>query len=301
MSWVKLDDSFHRNDKQLQMSDGAFRVYVCAMSWCAQATEPTGYLTTAQARALVASLGKKPAVIAELVKLNAWEEAEGGYLIHDYEKYLEKGSVERVRRFRERMRAGNVTGNGSVTPQPVTNSVTETARVTEEGVTVTPLARDGYPVPKPDVSSRLRLSETPGPVTPPTVPPEGDIANGHADAGLGEFLDALATSTARRRGTPTGRVRSLYLDRLRDGWTQADIVAAARGAALSKHHMGLNDLQVPLNDAAHVLGSKMFDALVGLGLGEIGVTRVETPEERRDREWSAALERRAAARPELQA
>jgi hypothetical protein len=158
VSWVKLDDSFHRNDKQLQMSDGAFRVYVCAMSWCAQATEPTGYLTTAQARALVASLGKKPAVIAELVKLNAWEEAEGGYLIHDYEEYLEKGSVERVRRFRERKRTGNVTGNGSVTSEPVTKSVTETAPVTDEGVTVTALARDGYPVPKP----------VPGPVPGPT-------------------------------------------------------------------------------------------------------------------------------------
>jgi hypothetical protein len=34
MSWVKLDDGFHRNQKQLRMSDAAFRLYVCALSYC---------------------------------------------------------------------------------------------------------------------------------------------------------------------------------------------------------------------------------------------------------------------------
>jgi hypothetical protein len=282
VSWVKLDDSFHRNDKQLQMSDAAFRVYVCAMSYCAQIPEPTGHLTTAQARALAAGLGKRPAVIAELVRLNAWEVVEDGYLIHDYEEYLERGSRDRVRAFRARKRAGNVTGNGP-----------ETAG----DVTVTPLARDGYPVPEP-----VPVPGTTGlrPYVPPSVLPHPAVASpSDPISGLGAFLDALERATGRP-ARETAKVRDLYLDRLKD-YSPADIVAAARGVPLSPYHQGKNDFGVPLTDAEHVLGTKLFGALVGLGQGEIGMVRPETPEERRAREWEEAGRRRAAGNSELQA
>jgi hypothetical protein len=139
---------------------------------------------------------------------------------------------------------------------------------------------------------------------PPPDPPPNEAwkqpIDGHLADGYGQFLATLNAATGRSfRGDAVSR--DLYLERRRDGRSAAELEAAARGVAMSKHHMGLNKLQVPLNDPKHVLDSGMLDTLIGLGLGEIGVTRVETPEERRDREWNAALERRAAARPELQA
>src|SRR5215471_4879794 len=106
MTWVKLDDRFHENDKQLRASDAAVRVWVCSMTKCASQPEPTGFLTRAQGLALVLSLGKKPAIIEELVGLNAWEEVADGYLVHDFELYLPKSSTERVRRWREAKRRG---------------------------------------------------------------------------------------------------------------------------------------------------------------------------------------------------
>lgn len=131
MSWVKLDDGFHRNDKQMRMSHVAFRLYVCALSYCAQEREPTGYLTEQQATGLRRSYGIALKAIEELIQLNAWEPVNGGYLIHDYDEYVERGSRDRTRQWRERKRHGDVT-------------------VTKAGdVTPASLARDGYPVPKP--------------------------------------------------------------------------------------------------------------------------------------------------------
>jgi hypothetical protein len=151
MSWVRVDDAFHRNAKQLRMSDAAFRVYVCSMSFCAVAPEPTGYMTDEQAAALIRSLGKQRKVAAELVSLNAWERVADGYLLHDFDEYLERGSRDRVRKWREKMRAGDA-------------SVTLPGRHDTPGgdVTETFLARDGdpVPVPEPDPVPSPRLIST---------------------------------------------------------------------------------------------------------------------------------------------
>jgi hypothetical protein len=109
MPWCRLDESFYRNDKQLRMSDAAFRVYVCALSYCAHTRDPNGYLSEEQAKSLIRSLRKRPVVIEELVKLNAWERTAEGYLIHDFELYLPRSSVERVRRWREDKRRAGLT------------------------------------------------------------------------------------------------------------------------------------------------------------------------------------------------
>jgi hypothetical protein len=276
------------------MSDAAFRVYVCSMSWCAQVPEPTGYLTSAQARALVAGLGKRPAVITELVRLNAWEEAEGGYLIHDYDDYLEKGSRDRVREFRARKRTGNVTGNADVTPNPasVTPSVTP-------GNASHARAPDGYPVPEP-----VPVESSPTSNSPPPLPPSGagnvTVLDGEFLDGYEAFLVALNSATGRHfRGDAISR--QSYASRRREGRTAAELEAAARGVPKSAHHMGLNKLQVPLNDPKHVLDSGMLDALIGLGQGEIGITRAMTPEESRELEMREWKQRLGHGRGELQA
>jgi hypothetical protein len=105
MTWVRLDDKFHRNPKQLQLSDGAFRVWVCSWSYCAEEKQLTGFLTPSQALSLVRTYGQKPRVIQELVAAAAWEQLSDGYLIHDYEEYLDRGSADRTRKWRAEKRA----------------------------------------------------------------------------------------------------------------------------------------------------------------------------------------------------
>src|SRR5215475_9023817 len=128
MSWVKLDDAFHRNHKQLRMSNAAFRLYVCALSYCAEELEPTGYMSIEQADSLRRAVRQSAKTIEELVELNAWEAINGGYLIHDYEEYLFRGSRERTREWREKKRHRDVTDasperhsrvRGNPVPEPV--------------------------------------------------------------------------------------------------------------------------------------------------------------------------------------
>lgn len=110
MAWVRLDDKFWRNPKMRRISHAARGVACDAMSFCADTPEPTGYLTNLEAtqRACGPS-GRR--LIAELVREVVWEPVNGGYLIHDFEKYLEKGSRERCRAWRERKRNEGVTEN----------------------------------------------------------------------------------------------------------------------------------------------------------------------------------------------
>jgi hypothetical protein len=151
--------------------------------------------------------------------------------------------------------------------------------------------RDSHRDSRAGASPSPSPSPSPHPLTPLSAL-TGDFADEYES-----FLAALNSATGRNfRGDAVSR--GLYADRRRDGRSAADLEAAARGVVLSPHHMGRNDLQVPLNDPKHVLKSEMLDGLIGLGTGEIGASRVETADERFDREWGEMAARR---RPELQA
>lgn len=110
------------------------------------------------------------------------------------------------------------------------------------------------------------------------------------------FVAVLGQAVGRRfRGDAVSR--KLYAQRRQDGRSADDLLAAARGVALSAHHMGLNDNGTPYNGPASVLRSKMLDTLIGLGNGEVGLMRQETADERRDREWAEMERRHQARRP----
>jgi hypothetical protein len=139
---------------------------------------------------------------------------------------------------------------------------------------------------------------------PPDPPPNGpwkQPTDDHLADGYGQFLATLNAATGRSfRGDAVSR--GLYLERRRDGRTAAELEAAARGVAMSKHHMGLNKLQVPLNDPKHVLDSGMLDTLIGLGQGDIGLVQEATADEARRarlKAWAAQID--GPQRPELQA
>lgn len=161
MTWVKLDDKLHRNPKALASSDAAFKVWVLSWSYCADFPQPTGFLSSAEARAFVRGLGKDSRVIRELVDNRMWDQAEGGFLVHEFEQGLPPKSTERVRAWREKKRAESVTA------------------------TVSP----GVAKPLRPVSSHARAVPEPDPVPVP-VPEHGDKAGGLS------FHDAAASLVA---------------------------------------------------------------------------------------------------------
>lgn len=102
MMWVRLDDRFHTNAKQLEMSDAAFRLYVCGLTY-AGAQDQTGFISASRAAALLRIIRKGRKQIDELVRLRAWEPTNGGWQIHDFAEYAGPLSgAERTRRWRQR-------------------------------------------------------------------------------------------------------------------------------------------------------------------------------------------------------
>ncbi len=108
------------------------------------------------------------------------------------------------------------------------------------------------------------------------------------------FLAELNRATGRAfRGDAESR--KLYVRRRKDGRSADDLLAAARGVALSPHHMGQNDSGVPYNAPVNVLRSRMLDTLIALGRGEIrplqAVPRSVREASNLDRAYAALAER----------
>ena len=177
---------------------------------------------------------------------------------------------------------------------PVTSSVTssvtlpvtpaEQDRVPDRNSSVTPLARDGYPVPEPVpvVTSPQNSSETSSAELQAPSCALTSLNGTFADE-FDHFVAELNHATGRRfRGDAASR--KLYARVRHEGRSVADLLAAARGVAKSAHHMGLNDNGIPYNAPANILRSKVLDQLISLGNDEIGIVRRLTADERREAE-----------------
>lgn len=99
MTWVRLDDKFWRNPKMRRLSHAARGLFCDSLSYCADTPEPTGFLTYSEAR----DRGPRR-LIVELETNGNLEVVHGGWLIHDFEHYIERGSRDRCRAWRERKR-----------------------------------------------------------------------------------------------------------------------------------------------------------------------------------------------------
>jgi hypothetical protein len=112
MSWGKLDDKFHSHPKVAGMDNRmlpAVGLHCLALSWCAdQLTD--GFVPSPQVARLAGSLLPPrltlDTIVSALVEAGIWEEAKGGYQLHDYLDYNpSREAVERERAAaRERMR-----------------------------------------------------------------------------------------------------------------------------------------------------------------------------------------------------
>jgi hypothetical protein len=152
--WARLDDRFHENGKQLAMSDAAFRLYVCGLTYAA-AQDESGVLTVSRVSALCGALRKGPRQVEELVRLRAWEAVDGGWRIHDFGDYagpLDATAAERQRRYRDRHRNALRNGNSNdvppappYVPDPTRPDPTETPPSPLEGVGKNPRAEGTNP------------------------------------------------------------------------------------------------------------------------------------------------------------
>lgn len=95
MPWVKLHDGFDENPKIDGLSDGAFRLYVTGLCYCARALSD-GHITERRLFRLFPNGGR---AADELVAAGLWHETDGGWQINDYLEFQpSKAEVEEKRK-----------------------------------------------------------------------------------------------------------------------------------------------------------------------------------------------------------
>lgn len=105
MPWANFDDQFPTHPKIVPLSDGAFRLHVSGICYCAQ--HLTDGLIGAEA---VPTLRPKyrPQMLAELLDKNIWIQHGDAYEVRDYLQW--NRSKEQVENERERKRKGGRKG-----------------------------------------------------------------------------------------------------------------------------------------------------------------------------------------------
>lgn len=104
MPWVRFDDQFPIHRRIAGLSDGAFRLHVAAICWCAR-NLTDGYVASVDVEHV--SRSRRPwRQVDELVGAGTWHVVDGGWLIHDYLEYQpSKAQVEQERKGRAERQA----------------------------------------------------------------------------------------------------------------------------------------------------------------------------------------------------
>jgi len=268
VTWVKINDGYHREDWQLCASDAAIRVWLQSTSWCADRPEPSTFMTIAQARSIVLGLGKKLDVIAELIspQIGAWEEVEGGYAVQHFEIATPKSSADRVRRYRETHRNGAGPDDSPPGNAPSNAGVTRYTGVTRGDVTP-PATRTETPGNALARGSYIQEPITRVPPTSELSPPTPSVGEDVIWEDFDEFI-AVLEGTTGRRFRPDSEDRRAYHEQRQAGYSADDLRALARGIGRSPFHMGDNPQKMPQNSPRVVLRSSLRDTLISRGRGE---------------------------------
>lgn len=220
MPWARFDELFHQHPKVVALSDRAFRMFVCSITW-SNANLTDGQIPSLEQpgmRPFLALLGivnarhaRAPAT--ELVRAGLWITTPEGFQVHDFLKYQpSKLDVEREReaaRVRQARRRRSLTNNGDVTAsRAVSHAVTPPE--------VTASVRDPVPARTvPAVPARedlgLTLSEGSG-LTGVSEPDVFDVEE-LVDHRFGEVLDPeLHPSDQRHLWLKACRANRLFAD-----------------------------------------------------------------------------------------
>lgn len=168
MTWARLDDGFWCNDKVIGLSLEATGVWAKTLSWVAF-HKTDGCIPSK----LPSQMGWPDSAVDELVAEGLWEEAERGWLIHDYLEYnpsraeldtskaaqRERTAKHRDRRKREAVSEGNALrttlrnalGNTPPDPDPDPGSQKELKPLLETEASVRALNRRPLPPVPADI------------------------------------------------------------------------------------------------------------------------------------------------------
>jgi hypothetical protein len=178
MSWVKIDDQFTDHPKIAEAGPLAGWLYVCGLTYCARFLTD-GFIPTNAVRRL-ADVDCPQDLAAKLVAVGLWEDAQGGYQVHDYLEY--QPSRERVQSTKEaRAEAGARGGQRSGESKRVANAKQIATPVATAGLSTSSKQNDTpypYPYPSPiNIDEIDRVGDT-----NPAPAHEADVAG--ADAPL---------------------------------------------------------------------------------------------------------------------
>jgi hypothetical protein len=97
-AWVKVMVSLRSHPKVVQLSDGAFRLYIDSICWAGEHLTD-GAIPEHMLAGLAPGLQTKPAKTAEeLVAAGLWNRIENGWTVHDYlDVQTSAASVEKKR------------------------------------------------------------------------------------------------------------------------------------------------------------------------------------------------------------
>ena len=122
MSWLKLDDQFFDHPKVVQAGRDAAWLHIAGMLYCARYLTD-GFIPQGMVRRLT-DVDRPEECAHTLVAVRLWEEAQGGYLVHDYLHYnpsraKSEKDAEAARDRMRRNRAGDVRANEARTAEEV--------------------------------------------------------------------------------------------------------------------------------------------------------------------------------------
>lgn len=93
MAWGKVDDKLHASVKWRRASKGARALWTTALSWCSD-QENDGHVPADMLR----TLDGTKAEAANLVAAGLWDEADEGWVFHDWADYNPDGASKKAKR-----------------------------------------------------------------------------------------------------------------------------------------------------------------------------------------------------------
>jgi hypothetical protein len=84
VTWAKFDDNFADHPKVVALTDGAFRLHVSGICYCARYLTD-GVVPQEQVARLVPNFS--PKTLRELLACGIWQHEGDTYLIHDYTQW----------------------------------------------------------------------------------------------------------------------------------------------------------------------------------------------------------------------
>lgn len=91
MAWARLDDSLHDHPKVDSLSLSALGLWTLCLTWACRHAGAAGLEPGTIPRQRVTKFRGTKKLAAELVDAELWHPVDGGWIIHDFTRYLPPG------------------------------------------------------------------------------------------------------------------------------------------------------------------------------------------------------------------